>query len=348
MNLKNIVFAKVAVSRLTLALLVTFAFLGAFIIYKRFRYGFLGYEILHALRVNYQRLPASSYILKKPPVEVKAYLDQLNENGIVKISNIIDVQDLAQLQNDFNSMIKYIDEHAKDVCDKGDGFTEDYFDRTENFYCSSNPLKYSTRLAALSCDPKILGIINHYLQGDAHINFVSAARILSGGDKHGLGSYQWHHDAWGKKLHVMFLLTDVGEGDQYMTYVVGSHKVQHSLDKFMHSRLTYEYAKSQMKQVNIFKCMGKAGDIFIFDPNAVHSGNRTNGADRDTFIVSYTRDRTYIWNLDIPKDVLAYNSGGYSNPYREIVALKNQNPPQKLFPKIKCWDQGLTAVNLWI
>lgn len=111
-------------------------------------------------------------------------------------------------------------------------------------------------------------------------------------------SFQWHHDAHGKKINVMILLTDVGINDQRMSYVKKSHKEYRNIEKCKNSRISDEEVNSL--GLDIFECCGKAGDAFIFDSNGIHSGNRSLTKIRDSIIVQYNAGR-YQWSFDIPK-----------------------------------------------
>lgn len=102
----------------------------------------------------------------------------------------------------------------------------------------------------------------------------------------------------------MFLFTDVTEKDQYMTYMKGSHNSFHSLFRTtINDRFTEEEVTAKCGKDAAFKCLGRAGTVFIFDANGFHRGNRTQGAVRDSLITQYTAGR-YLWPLSIPYSFL--------------------------------------------
>ena len=66
--------------------------------------------------------------------------------------------------------------------------------------------------------------------------------------------FRWHHDGWGRKFNVMVLLTEVGEDDPYMSYLMKSHRRYHGYDGFK----TFSHAKGIYKQSK-FDIAGLAG-----------------------------------------------------------------------------------------
>jgi len=347
MNHKKYLLYPVQIPVLFLSMLVLCAGVGVILGFKRCKRHFVFHEILHPIRDAYQRTPSLSYILKSSPEEIADYVTQLNKNGIVHIKSFLTAEEFAEMKNDFEGFVGHIQANAANVDDEGAGFTEDFFSKKENAYYSTNPFKYSKQLVKSCCNKKLTSIINHYFKADTYIYRAGAARILPI-DSTGYGSFQWHHDAWGKSVNVMFLLSDVGDGDQAMTYVMGSHNIRHSFEKFMRSRLSLDYCKERMTTTPIFTCKGKAGDLFIFDTNGVHSGNRTAGRARDTFIISYSTGKNHIWRFPFDHaKAIQYTENGY-NPFAKVIAECKKDPKAPMFPEIRSWVDGVLQINTWI
>jgi hypothetical protein len=94
-----------------------------------------------------------------------------------------------------------------------------------------------------------------------------------------------------------------------MSYMKGSNSIYHSLFRTsVNNRFTQEEVDSICGKT-AFKCIGKAGTVFVFDANGFHRGNRNLGAVRDTLINQYTAGR-YLWAFDIPEKHLARLSEG--------------------------------------
>src|SRR6185295_5649697 len=114
--------------------------------------------------------------------------------------------------------------------------TDEYVDPEACIYASNEPFAISRALLEVCLKPVLTSLIDHYLGKQAYITQGVAFR-LEPNPKTGFGSFQWHHDAWGKRINMMIILTEVGEGDQYMTYAKGSHRLRHSFDKYVDSRV---------------------------------------------------------------------------------------------------------------
>jgi len=162
----------------------------------------------------------------------------------------------------------------------------------------------------------------------------------------GFGSFQWHHDAWGKRINMMIVLTEVGEGDQHMTYAKGSHQLRHSYDKYANSRFSHEEFAERCGRMEILNCYAKPGDIYIFDSNGIHSGNRTNGRPRDTFIIEYSRLSHTIWAHRIPPEFLQ----GFSEKQLEPLSwmLRQDRSKRSLAPAVNSWVGQLLRVDKWL
>jgi len=347
MNVKKYLLYPVNIPILFLSILVVCAGIGVILGFKRCKRHFVFHELLHPVRDAYQRIPSYKYLFAQTPKDVSHEVDQLNKHGIVHIKNFFAPDQLARIQAEFEQFIQVIQKQPDTIDDNGAGFTEDFFSKKEQAYYTTNPFKYSRELVDSCCNTKLTGIVNHYLQSNGYIYRAGGARILPKPDT-GFGSFQWHHDAWGKSLNVMFVLSDIGDGDQAMTYVMGSHKLRHSFEKFMRSRLTLDYCKERMDKTEIFTCKAKAGDIFIFDTNGVHSGNRTPGKARDTFIVSYSTDKTHIWNFSLPGEYVKQYASQENNPFARVIEQQKNNQNGPLFPEISSWVDGVIQVNRWI
>jgi len=308
---------------------------------------FIDIELLHAIRQHYQRMPETFYKQSQPQSPLaQRYLNELENNGIVKISGFIQKDELKQLQSDFDSFVKNVEKKVEDGT--GTFILEEYWQPQNRLFITNNAFKYSTELARLSCNEMLLEIANHYLKKTGFIQRAQAMRYSSGG-QNGQLPFSWHHDANEKRMKIMILLTDVGPEDQYMTYVLGSHKVFHSYEKFLRSKLSFDDYKEHLDTISIVKATGKAGDIFLFDSNGMHSGNRTNGRIRDAFFIEYTADKYNIWGGDLPEDFLKRYSFKKSNPFERFINVPHKKWEIDTSIRIKPKTiLSLPHVELWI
>ena len=94
--------------------------------------------------------------------------------------------------------------------------------------------------------------------------------------------------------------------------------------------------------------MGKAGDVFMFDSSGTHSGNRSDGKTRDIFLVMYTADKSYVWNVDLPDEVFRKNASGNLKPFARILQSKAADPAKKLVPHYCSWTSSLRHPEVWV
>jgi hypothetical protein len=154
-----------------------------------------------------------------------------------------------------------------------------------------------------------------------------------------------------RQLKAMVLLTDVGETDQYMTYVRGSHQAFHPYQRFLQNRLDFEYCRTYLADIDIFKATGRAGDVFFFDSNGMHSGNRsTSGATRDALFLEFTADRNWasIWGTalrrsEIPEALKV--PGGPLGRFLEVAPKWARQEQKRTRPT---WAVSLEDPRTWV
>lgn len=95
----------------------------------------------------------------------------------------------------------------------------------------------------------------------------------------------WHHDGhWTRDgLKVMVLLSDVPEEGQAMRYCAGTNKLAWPADSLEQTLFTNQFADLFDQYV----CSGKAGDVFVFNPYALHRAVRNMTARRDVIIFDF-------------------------------------------------------------
>ena len=304
-------------------------------------------EMLLAVRQRYHRLPAR----ERPRVtseRARAWARELGQRGILRVSGLIPAEGLARMQADCAEFVRGLD--AK-LAAGGGVFRrweeEEHWWPRERFYESNNPFKHSPSLVRLCCDEDLLQTANEYLGKPAFVQRAQAYRYPPTDQPQG-AQFEWHHDVEEKRFKVMVLLTEVGEGDQYMTYVVGSHKLFHPYAMFRVNPCSLDYCHERLGELEIFRATGRAGDVILFDSNGAHRGNRSPTArGRDVFIVAYSADKTYTWGADIDSRVL------------EGMRWRDQNPLERVLLAPKVWDlppgqrastwlSSLTRLNDWL
>ncbi|MGH9553037.1 MAG: hypothetical protein ACRD3W_26900, partial [Terriglobales bacterium] len=159
--------------------------------------------------------------------------------------------------------------------------------------------------------------------------------------------FGWHHDMEEKRFKIMILLSDVGENDQHMSYTLGSHRLFHPVEMFLRNECSQAYCSKHMRNIEIFRATGKAGDIFLFDSNGSHRANRRETAPiRDVFLVEYTGDCSEIWGGDIDAEVCRQSCTTGVNPFELMlnVPKKWELPITRSAPS---WIDKLANVESW-
>lgn len=269
---------------------------------------------------------------------------ELNQKGIVRVPGAIEPVPLTYMKGEFAWFIDRLDRNP--LPPQKDGFSEEYFSPEFYNYQTNSPFKYSSTFLRQCVHPEILALINRYFGRPASLVYACATRSL-GKDIGRVGSYQWHHDAWGRRVHLMILLTDVSEKDQYMTYAEGTHTLFHPYRRFLHSRIQPEEFDTYSGHATVFKATGNAGDMFLFDSNGLHSGNRTNGHVRDIYLACYSTDPTCVWGLEIPQDALETLSVSQTEPLRRTMDRWLGNHGKFSFPAYSSFVASLRHVDAW-
>lgn len=306
-------------------------------------------KVLHAIRQRYGRVRTRESVRHQPSsAQVATWVSTLDRQGIIKLSGLIELDALTRMQTDFQAFIRNLEGKIA----RGESFYRHY-DEEEHWwpkdlaYISNNAFKYSIQLVEFCCHETLLEVANLYLGKTAFIQRGNAMRYLPTGssDEHMFG---WHHDMEDKRLKVMILLTDIGAHDQYMSYVLGSHKLFHPITMFIKNKCSLAYCREHLGEVEIYDTIGQAGDVFLFDSNGAHRGNRRLDASvRDTFFVEYTADRSDIWGGDISQDVFDDIPLHTANPFEWMMAVeKKWNMP--VTRKAPTWLENLSRVETWL
>lgn len=238
------------------------------------------------------------------PKRMLQLVNTLCKDGIVILPEFVRGEQLKKMKREFGSMIQKIEssppseEMAMPKPWEKNTYREQAFDTDLEVTYTNNPFRLSPELLKIAVNDYIVDIVSRYFSKKCMLHQAVAHRYYPT-EKRDFGSWQWHHDGWGKRINALVILTDVTEHDQYMSYMKGSHRLIHSYNKNINSRFTEAEVKAHPEFERV-DCLCPAGTVFLIDPNGMHRGNRSMGAHRDTLISSYSCGR-YIWNFDIPE-----------------------------------------------
>jgi hypothetical protein len=281
-------------------------------------------QTLHAIRQHHRRFPARSLRdSAAASTSVEAWASGLERRGIIKLTGLIDADMLAGLRSEFAAFVGNLEAKLY----RGEGRYRHY-DEEEHLWVkdralvSNNAFKYSRQLARLCCRRSLIDLSARYLGRRAFVSRGVAMRYLpSPPSDHDM--FGWHHDMEDKRLKVMILLTDVGADDQAMSYVVGSHRLFHPYGMFFENACSLDYCRAQLNEVDVFHAVGKAGDVFVFDSNGAHRGNRRESARmRDIFLVEYASEKADVWGGDFAPDAFAGVRVDGPHPFEHMLSVE--------------------------
>jgi hypothetical protein len=287
-----------------------------------------------------------------PRAEVASHVSHLERDGIFKLSGLVDVAQLAQMQRDFSRRVRHL--RLASVFSRKKRFShydqEEYWDRKQRAYVTNDALACSPALLALCCNPIVIETANYYLRKPGHIKRTYGMRYLPS-EPIRSKQFGWHHDMEDRQLKLMIILTDIGEDDQYMTYVRASHNAYHPYSRFLKNPLDFDYCQTYLDEIDVVRTIGQAGDIFFFDSNGMHCGNRSLGRVRDALFVEFTadRNRNNLWGTTLSRNHIP-RSLDADNPLGDLLGAtpKWERRQTDAARKSSSWADSLEDPSRWI
>lgn len=191
-------------------------------------------------------------------------------------------------------------------------------------FLSNDYFREAPAFLEAALDSFLLEIVAGYYQKPFSIGRSSAMRLLPH-ETQRYGSFQWHHDARGRQVHLMLLLNPVTSQGQRMTYLKGSQHTYYDHYRGLAGGSRYEKDISNDPTLipRITEVIGPAGTVALFDANGLHSGNRSLNEKRDTLTFCYV-SKSHFKKLSVRKsDVDAMDPKKQQvikfNPLCEIV-----------------------------
>jgi hypothetical protein len=136
-------------------------------------------------------------------------------------------------------------------------------------------------LLEAALDNFLLEIMAGYFHRQFGLSVATATRLMPT-PAHRDGSYQWHHDARGKQINLMVLLSNVTSKGQRMSYLRGSHHRYYDYYRgIVDTRFNEDVDLNPETRDKIVEVVGPAGTVALFDSNGLHSGHRNDVEPRD-------------------------------------------------------------------
>jgi hypothetical protein len=306
-------------------------------------------DVLHAVRQHYQRYRFPDVRDARPddPI-VSRCVGELDAKGIVRLG-AIDPALLAQLRADFADFVADLD-----VRIESDGAVREHYDQEAYFwsedraYVTNNFFRYSAALAGMACSSPMVDIARLYLGKPAFVQRAVAMRYLPA-ESDGHHMFRYHHDLVDKRMKMMILLTDVGPDDQFMSYATGSHSLFHPYSMFRANACPLEYCERHLGAVEIFRTLGAAGDVFLFDSNGAHKGNRSpGGRTRDALFVEFSAASTPQFGGDIPPEVFEDHPLVETNPLYVMAHAPKAWEARTERRSNPTWVEDLPRPSTWV
>jgi hypothetical protein len=200
-------------------------------------------------------------------------------------------------------------------------------------------------LLRVACRPDILALARRYLGREPLIQRALAMRYL-GAAAEERDMFTWHHDLEDRRLKVMILLSPVGPGDQHLSYVCGSQALFHPYEMFLRNDCGLEYCRERLGGLEIYDAFGEPGDVFVFDSNGAHRGNRrAAGRIRDVYLLELNGSAANLWGGDVDAGVLAELEPVPTALARLVAAEKKWAVPPVDVPS---WVATLPKLRTWL
>jgi hypothetical protein len=306
-------------------------------------------ETLHRIRQELRRtprIPDDPRALAFGPAG-DPWLAQLRRDGIVRIPGLVPPELLASMQREFEDFVGVLDrERALGRADKASYDEEEHWWPDDRAYVTNNAFKHSSSLTRFFCDPRLTALARSYYGRPAFITRGVAMRYLPLEERH-KDMFGWHHDLEDRRLKALVLLTDLPATGQVMRYVKRSHRLRHGYRMFFRNGVDLETCRKALGPLEIFDSTGQAGDVFFFDSNGVHRGNRRPDAPvRDTFFIEYGIDTSNIWGGDPPRELVSALATPDNAPFAELLAAERkwERPSTRRHPS---WIENLHAIDAW-
>lgn len=251
-----------------------------------------GPDELHRIRQAYLRRPDPR--CETPNLRrrrVRHALETLRSDGVVHVRHPFSRRRIRRIRDHIDRGLAMLEPDDFRHYDQ-----EQYWREDQQALVFNDALAIAPELTVLCRDALLVSTATAYLGKPAHIKRVYGMRYLpkEQPESHQFG---WHHDMEDRMVKVMVLLSDVAADGQVMSYVAGTHESIHPYDCFRRNTLSFDQLGIDPDTARAVHTIGRAGDVFLFDPNGMHRGRRSLGAPRDAIFIEFTADGNHdnVW-----------------------------------------------------
>lgn len=307
-------------------------------------------ETLHAIRQHYRRTPV---LADEPlarafaPVEGEPWLECLRRDGIVRIPGLVPSALLEGMRVEFEGFVRTLDERrARGEGDKRSYDEEEHWWPEDLAYVTNNAFKHSPSLTRFFHDPRLTALARSYFGRPTFITRAVAMRYLPL-EERTRDMFGWHHDLEDRRLKALVLVSDLDASGQVMSYVKRSHLPRHPYRMFFRNAVDPVAFTHAHGSFEVVETTGRAGDVYLFDSNGVHRGNRRPDAPvRDTFFIEYGIETSNIWGGDPDPALVASLATAENAPLCELMAAprKWERTTARRLPS---WLENLYEIDAW-
>ena len=305
-------------------------------------------QLLHRVRQAYHRIedPAFSGLPDNPANH--DIINTMRMEGTVHLPGFVSGELLESIKRDFNSTFRKLQWNKIIRQKKFKHYdTREYWRGKDKTFVHNDMTGVSPAVMELCMDQRLFEIGSYYLKKPVQLMRALGMRYLPKAPAANR-QFAWHHDMDDRLFKVMLLLTRVTPDDQYMSYVKGTHTARRKYENFLSNKLHFDRPEDEEKY-DIVNCYGEPGDIFLFDPNGMHRGNRSKGRIRDAIFIEYSVDENLgsIWGTGMPE-----------SEREKLKALKNPHleyflnvPPKWKLPITRSkptWAHTVPMPQTWI
>ena len=244
--------------------------------------------------------------------KIQRVLDELDRDGVAILEDAAPNELITAALKDMERFVELMPELQGMMRTKraSTGAMREYavheYQRKLNIYRSHDPLMFSPAYARFLLLPDLIEVAKGYLGEDWQYQAMIATRTESSEPIRD-GFANWHHDARGRKLNVILLLTDVPEDGPATIVLKGSHRLLYARARQVHNFFSDDEQLAIQSQHGVGPervCHARAGSLVFFDSNALHLGRRSQHR-RDAFQVNCMTDREHRWPQEIPRELLS-------------------------------------------
>jgi len=241
--------------------------------------------------------------------DVRRAVADLDRDGVAIMERVASFELIEQARRDLDRFVERLPEleGTKRTKMHSSGKMVDYpvheFQRDLNIYRSHDPLMFSPAYAKFLLLPELREVVAGYLGRKWLYQAMIATRTEPSEIQEGFA--RWHHDARGRKVNVILLLSDVSADGPATIVKVGSHRLVYL--KARRSRvILYDDEEAQLQQHFGWRervCEAPAGSLVFFDSQAYHRGRRSSHR-RDAFQVNCMTKRSHLWLQEISRALM--------------------------------------------